>query len=96
MKLNPEFPFRLQPTDSLGGGGGSDHASFNRAGVPGFIWGQSGELAVYRDTHHTQLDTYDRAIPAYQEHSSIVVALAAYGIANLDQMLPRLDDEGGE
>ena len=95
MKLNAEFPFRLEPVDSLVGLG-SDHASFNRVGVPGFIWGQSGELATYRDTHHTQLDTYDRAVPAYQEHSSIVVALAAYGIANLDHMLARAGDDETE
>jgi carboxypeptidase Q len=95
MTLNPEFPFRLEPVDSLVGLG-SDHASFNRVGVPGFIWGQAGELANYRDTHHTQLDTYDRAVPAYQEHSSIVVALAAYGIANLDHMLARAGEDETE
>ena len=32
---------------------------------------------------------FDKAVPEYQEHSSIVIALAAYGIANLDHMLPR-------
>jgi hypothetical protein len=88
MSLNSDFPFRLQPADSLTGLG-SDHASFNRVGVPGFIWGQSGDLARYADTHHTQHDTFDRAVAEYQEHSSIVVALAAYGIANLDHMLAR-------
>jgi hypothetical protein len=93
VSLNPQFPFRINPSEGQRGGGGSDHASFIRAGVPGYIWGQSGDLARYRDTHHTQLDTYDRAVPAYQEHSSLVVALAAYGIANLDHMLARQNEE---
>jgi carboxypeptidase Q len=88
MSLNSEFPFRLQPADTLLDNG-SDNASFSRVNVPAFLWGQSGDLARYNDTHHTQLDTFERAVPSYQEHSSIVVALAAYGFANLDHMLPR-------
>ena len=62
-------------------GGGSDHASFLGANVPGFFWGQRGGRAVYQHTHHTQFDTFDAAIPEYQVHSSLVVALGAYGIA---------------
>jgi Zn-dependent M28 family amino/carboxypeptidase len=88
MSLNSQFPFRLQPADTLLDNG-SDNASFTRANVPAFLWGQSGDLANYTETHHTQYDTFDRAVPAYQEHSSIVVALAAYGLANLNHMLPR-------
>jgi hypothetical protein len=88
MSLNSEFSFRINETADLRAGG-SDHASFIRAGVPAYIWGQSGDLARYRDTHHTQFDTYDRAVPQYQQHSSIVIALAAYGIANLEHMIPR-------
>jgi carboxypeptidase Q len=86
--LNPEFPFRLRPADTLVDNG-SDNASFSRVNVPAFLWGQSGDLARYSETHHTQLDTFEKAVPAYQGHSSIVVALAAYGVANLDHMLPR-------
>ena len=77
MNLNAEFPFRLQPADTLLDNG-SDNASFTRANVPAFLWGQSGDLARYSDTHHTQHDTFDRAIPEYQEHSAIVVALFAF------------------
>ena len=43
----------------------------------------------YQHTHHTQYDTFDAAIPEYQKHSSLVVALGAYGIANLDHLLSR-------
>ena len=48
-----------------------------RAGVPAFFWGQSGEGFNYWDSHHSQHDTFDKAMPEYQEHSSIVIALAA-------------------
>jgi hypothetical protein len=86
--LDADFPFEVRVTEALRTGG-SDHSPFIRAGVSGFFWSQSGDLARYRDTHHTQFDTYDRAVPAYQKHSSIVVALAAYGVANMDHMLAR-------
>ena len=69
-------------------GGGSDHASFLAANVPGFFWRQAGK-ARYQRTHHTQFDTFDAAIPEYQKHSSLVVAVGAYGIANLDHLLSR-------
>jgi carboxypeptidase Q len=87
-ELDPKYPFEIRKVDGLRGGG-SDHASFLSANVPGFFWGQRGGTAVYQHTHHTQFDTYDAAIPEYQTHSSLVVALGAYGIANLDHLLSR-------
>jgi membrane-associated protease RseP (regulator of RpoE activity) len=87
FELNKDMPFALREVPGLTGGG-SDHASFLAAGVPGFFWRQSGR-ARYVRTHHTQFDTYDMAIPEYQKHSSIVIAVGAYGIANLDHLLPR-------
>ncbi len=87
MGLDPDMPFAIRDVPGLRGGG-SDHASFLAAGVPGFFWGQAGK-AVYRNTHHTQHDTFDAAVPEYQRHSSIVVALAALGIADLDHLLSR-------
>jgi hypothetical protein len=86
-ELDPAYPFEVRKTSGLFGGG-SDHASFLSANVPGFFWSQSGK-ARYQRTHHTQFDTYDAAIPEYQMHSSLVVALAAYGIAELDHLLSR-------
>ena len=56
--------------------------------MPGFFWRQAGK-ADYQHTHHTQFDTFDAAIPEYQKHSSLVMALGAYGIANLDHLLSR-------
>jgi hypothetical protein len=85
--LDAKYPFELRKVPGLFGGG-SDHASFLEANVPGFFWRQAGS-ARYQRTHHTQYDTFDAANPDYQKHSSLVVALAAYGIANLDHLLSR-------
>ena len=87
VSLDDKMPFAIREVNGLRGGG-SDHASFLSAGVPGLFWGQSGK-ANYNHTHHTQFDTYDAAIPEYQRHSAIVAALGAYGIANLDHLLSR-------
>jgi hypothetical protein len=87
-ELDPKnYPFDLRKVPGLFGGG-SDHASFLSANVPGFFWRQSGS-ARYQRTHHTQYDTFDAANPDYQKHSSLVVAIGAYGIANLDHLLSR-------
>ena len=87
-ELDPKtYPFEVRKVTGLRGGG-SDHASFLAANVPGFFWGQAG-TARYQHTHHTQFDTYDAANPDYQRHSSLVVAIGAYGIANLDHLLSR-------
>jgi len=86
-ELDPKYPFELRKVPGLFGGG-SDHASFLAADVPGFFWRQSGS-ARYQRTHHTQYDTFDAAVPDYQKHSALVVALASYRIANLDHLLSR-------
>ena len=39
--------------------GGTDHLSFEAAGVPGFACDQ--DMDEYRLTHHTQADTFDKA-----------------------------------
>ncbi len=86
-ELDTKYPFEVRKVAGLFGGG-SDHASFLEANVPGFFWRQAG-TARYQRTHHTQYDTFDAANADYQRHSSLVVALAAYGIANLDHLLSR-------
>lgn len=88
MTLDERTPFTIETTKTMRRGGGSDHASFIAAGVPGFFWRQAGR-ASYRTTWHTQYDTFDSAVPEYQQHSSIVIALGALGTANLDHLLTR-------
>jgi len=43
----------------------------------------------YREIWHTEKDTYDKSIPEYQEHTSVVTAVVVYGLANLDHILSR-------
>ncbi|MGE3174050.1 MAG: M20/M25/M40 family metallo-hydrolase [Planctomycetota bacterium] len=83
----PTFVLRKSPT--ISGGGGSDHASFIAAGVPGLNWSLKGRSDYFRHTWHTQWDRLDVAIPEYQAHTSTVVALAALGTANLPELLDR-------
>jgi hypothetical protein len=67
--------------------GGSDHQSFDRAGVPGFMFQQ--EWAEYTLTHHSQSDTLDKAREPDLIQGSQVMAVLAMRIANLDSLLPR-------
>lgn len=68
--------------------GGSDHASFNRVGVPGFFWDETGR-ANYRHAWHTQNDRYDQAIEEYLIQSATNMAIVAYNLANAPELLPR-------
>ncbi|MCB9896890.1 MAG: M20/M25/M40 family metallo-hydrolase [Planctomycetes bacterium] len=80
-------PFELHVVPGLTSGS-SDQDSFLAAGVPGFFWDQQGR-SVYDVAWHTQKDTFDAAIPEYERHSSVVVALAALGVANLPDPISR-------
>ena len=68
--------------------GGSDHTSFNNAGLPG--------IGVFQDpieygshTWHTNLDTYERIIEDDVRSSAMVIAAAVYDLAMRDELLPR-------
>ena len=86
--LNAEFPFALEEVEYLPSFVGSDNDSFTMAGVPGLFWHQSGR-SDYEHYHHTQYDSFEAAIPEYQEHSALVVAIAALGVADLPELLDR-------
>jgi len=85
--LDPERPFEIREVGGISAGGGSDHASFVRRGVPAFFWMQSQE--GYQHVHHTQFDTFEYAGEQDQKHNALVVALAAYGFAQLDHLVDR-------
>jgi len=72
---------------SLRSSRGTDHASFNDAGVPGFYCIQ--DPAEYRKTHHTQSDTFDKAWKEDLVQGAQVVAAWAYNVAQLDELMPR-------
>lgn len=72
--------------------GGSDHTSFNNAGLPGI--GTSLDPMEYGShTWHTNLDTYERLVEDDLKQSAIIIAAAVYHLAMRDEMLPRFSAE---
>lgn len=72
--------------------GGSDHTSFNEAGLPGISMRQ--DPIEYRTaTWHTNLDTYERAVLEDAIKSATVIAATVYHLAARDERLPRFDKE---
>jgi carboxypeptidase Q len=88
MDAFPELPIEIKVGPRIPRGGGSDHAPFNSAGVPGFFWFETGR-SDYGYVHHTQHDKYEMAIPEYLVQSSTNSAAASYIIACAPSMLPR-------
>jgi hypothetical protein len=72
--------------------GGSDHTSFNWAGLPGITILQDPiEYQTY--TWHSNLDTFERIVEEDVKKSAIVIAAAVYHLAMRDELLPRLTKE---
>jgi len=97
--INTDFPFKLskrtqpprpKPTTARG----SDHAYFAMNGVPTLSFelaDSKGYNFSYGEIWHTENDLYTKSIPEYQEHSSVVISVVVYGLANLDHLLSRED-----
>jgi carboxypeptidase Q len=66
---------------------GTDHLSFLPYGVPGFNFDQVPR--GYSHTHHSQSDTYDKAVPGDLMQAAAVMAVTALELANLPDLLPR-------
>src|SRR6266576_4932065 len=66
---------------------GTDHASFDDAGVPGFFCIQN--MAEYSKTHHSQSDTFDKVWKDDLNQGAQVLAAWAYNTAQWPSMLPR-------
>jgi hypothetical protein len=84
----------LAPVASLGADSvrdasktGTDHLSFLPYGVPGFNFDQLPR--GYNHTHHSQSDTFDKAIAGDLKQAAAVMAVTAYELANLPELLPR-------
>jgi carboxypeptidase Q len=67
--------------------GGSDHVSFDAAGVPGFWCVQDN--VDYDRTHHSQADTLDRVRWDDLREGAQVLAVFAYNAAEYPEMIPR-------
>jgi len=91
----PIFDAWMQPFKDLGmttltmrNTGGTDHQSFDAAGIPGFQFIQD-PIEYETRTHHSNMDVYDRLQPDDLKQCAVIVASFVYEAAMRDQMLPR-------
>jgi len=90
-----ELPMENLARERVSGpaGMGSDHFSFNRVGIPGFFWIESGsggqEGKNYTFVHHTQHDTLRYVVEEYLVQSATCSAVVAYQLAQAESLLPR-------
>lgn len=68
--------------------GGTDHSSFNRAGLPGINLLQD-PIEYRTHTWHTELDTFERILEEDLRQCTIVIASLVYHLAMRQEMLPR-------
>ncbi len=94
-KVKPIFTEWLAPFKDLGATtvtvsntGGTDHQSFDGAGLPGFQFIQD-PIEYDTRTHHTTMDSYDHLIADDLKQISTIVASFVYNAATRDEKLPR-------
>jgi Zn-dependent M28 family amino/carboxypeptidase len=68
--------------------GGTDHLSFDAVGIPGFQFIQDG-VEYWSRTHHSNMDVYDRVVPADLMQASAIIATFVYETANREEPIPR-------
>jgi len=68
--------------------GGTDHLSFDAVGIPGFQFIQD-PVEYWSITHHSNMDVYDRVVPADLMQASAIIATFVYQTANREELLPR-------
>jgi len=93
--IAPIFAQWIAPLSDLGvttisnrNTGGTDHLSFDAAGIPGFQFIQD-PLDYESRTHHSNQDVYERLQPADLKQIATVEAIFVYNAAMRDQMMPR-------
>jgi hypothetical protein len=93
--MRPVFEAWLAPfrdmgatTISIRNTGGTDHLSFAAVGLPGFQFIQD-PLDYGSVTHHSDMDTWDHAVPEDMMQASAVIATLVYDTANRKEILPR-------
>lgn len=72
---------------SSGNKTGTDHLSFLQDRIPSFNYDQA--TRGYNWTHHSQIDDYDNTVPSDVAQAATIMAVNAWQLANLDQLLPR-------
>jgi carboxypeptidase Q len=93
--VQPIFEAWMKPFHDLGmdtltmrNTGGTDHLSFDAAGIPGFQFIQD-PMEYDTRTHHSNMDVYDRLQPEDLKQMAVIVASFVYMAAQRDQMFPR-------
>jgi hypothetical protein len=93
--MRPLFESWLAPFRDMGvtavsirNTGGTDHLSFAAVGLPGFQFIQD-PLDYGTITHHSDMDTWDHAVPEDLMQASAVIATVVYQTATRKEMLPR-------
>lgn len=79
--LKPGFP-------GMPAGGGTDHASFDAAGAPGFGLG-SNNYDYFSYTWHTNRDTYDKLVFDDLKNNVVLIACLAYMASEDPQFITR-------
>lgn len=95
--IDPRFVFEVRkregdPSPRPKRASGSDHAYFAMNGIPAISFDTSDPLGYnfqYSEIWHTERDTYNKSIPEYMEHTSVVTAIILYNLANSDNILSR-------
>jgi len=75
-------------TVSIRNTGGTDHLSFAAVGLPAFQFIQD-PLDYGTIAHHSDMDTWDHAVPEDLMQASAVIATVVYQAATRKEMLPR-------
>ncbi|HRP57552.1 M20/M25/M40 family metallo-hydrolase [Agriterribacter sp.] len=85
----------FEPFRDLGAGtvtisntGGTDHLSFDAAGIPGFQFIQD-PVEYSTRTHHTNMDSYDHLLADDLKQAATIIAAFVYNAAMRDEKLPR-------
>lgn len=94
-EASPIFEAWMKPFADLGvetlsqfSNRGTDHLSFNEAGLPGFQLLQD-RIDYRARTHHFNMDTFDKLLPRDLMINSVVIASFAYHAAMRDGTFPR-------
>jgi carboxypeptidase Q len=88
LKAFSDFGFVTVGASRSRGLGGSDHTSFNAAGLPG-IGLMQDPIEYGSHTWHTNLDTYERIVEDDVKKAAAVIASAVYHLAMRETLLAR-------
>ena len=93
--VRPIFRTWLEPfkdlqasTITVSNTGGTDHQSFDAAGIPGFQFIQD-PIEYMTRTHHTNMDNFDHLIEADLKQAATIIASFIWHTAQRDALLPR-------